>query len=156
MCGCEPGATASARLPCQPCSLLLAFQDVRSSYKFLTIAVGAAQASARKEYQKYKDNGLQRPGCNDTGGARRQTVAKPRTSGDRNDEQGSANVKRRDFLMLGAAATATGAFRGPAAFAQAKMVRKATDVHPTGYPTVEAVEHMGKKLDAATQGRISI
>ena len=65
-------------------------------------------------------------------------------------------MKRRDFLMLGAAATATGAFGGKAAFAQAKMVLKATDVHPIGYPTVEAVERMGKKLEAATQGRISI
>ena len=42
------------------------------------------------------------------------------------------------------------------AFAQAKMVLKATDVHPLGYPTVEAVERMGKKLEAATNGRISI
>ena len=31
---------------------------------------------------------------------------------------------------------------------------KAADVHPPGYPTVVAVENMGKKLDAATQGRI--
>ncbi|HRD97539.1 MAG TPA: TRAP transporter substrate-binding protein [Rubrivivax sp.] len=31
---------------------------------------------------------------------------------------------------------------------------KAADVHPAGYPTVAAVESMGKKLDAATQGRI--
>jgi tripartite ATP-independent transporter DctP family solute receptor len=31
---------------------------------------------------------------------------------------------------------------------------KAADVHPAGYPTVVAVENMGKKLDAATQGRI--
>lgn len=31
---------------------------------------------------------------------------------------------------------------------------KAADVHPAGYPTVVAVESMGKKLDAATQGRI--
>jgi tripartite ATP-independent transporter DctP family solute receptor len=35
-------------------------------------------------------------------------------------------------------------------------VLKATDVHPTGYPTVAAVEAMGKKLEAATNGRISI
>ena len=33
---------------------------------------------------------------------------------------------------------------------------KATDVHPLGYPTVEAVVRMGKKLEAATNGRISI
>jgi tripartite ATP-independent transporter DctP family solute receptor len=71
------------------------------------------------------------------------------------DTTGRANVKRRDFLMLGAAATAAGAMGAPA-FAQAKMVLKATDVHPLGYPTVEAVERMGKKLEAATGGRISI
>jgi tripartite ATP-independent transporter DctP family solute receptor len=35
-------------------------------------------------------------------------------------------------------------------------VLKATDVHPLGYPTVEAVERMGKKLEAATGGRLSI
>jgi tripartite ATP-independent transporter DctP family solute receptor len=31
---------------------------------------------------------------------------------------------------------------------------KAADVHPAGYPTVVAVDNMGRKLDAATQGRI--
>jgi tripartite ATP-independent transporter DctP family solute receptor len=31
---------------------------------------------------------------------------------------------------------------------------KAADVHPQGYPTVAAVESMGKKLEAATNGRI--
>ncbi len=40
--------------------------------------------------------------------------------------------------------------------AQGKMVMKASDVHPTGYPTVEAIERMGKKLEAATGGRLSI
>ncbi|HMJ40875.1 MAG TPA: TRAP transporter substrate-binding protein [Pseudolabrys sp.] len=43
-----------------------------------------------------------------------------------------------------------------AAQAQQKMVLKATDVHPLGYPTVEAVERMGKKLSAATNGRITV
>jgi tripartite ATP-independent transporter DctP family solute receptor len=42
------------------------------------------------------------------------------------------------------------------AFAQTKMVLKASDVHPLGYPTVEAVVRMGKKLEAATNGRLSI
>jgi tripartite ATP-independent transporter DctP family solute receptor len=37
-----------------------------------------------------------------------------------------------------------------------KMVLKALDVHPEGYPTVQAVENMGKKLEAATGGRLSI
>src|SRR5215510_11296843 len=44
---------------------------------------------------------------------------------------------------------------GPA-LAQQKIVLKATDVHPLGYPTVEAVVQMGKKLEAATNGRLSI
>ena len=42
------------------------------------------------------------------------------------------------------------------AHAQPKVETKAADVHPTGYPTVEAIERMGKKLGAATNGRISI
>lgn len=40
--------------------------------------------------------------------------------------------------------------------AQAQTVLKAHDTHPAGYPTVAAVESMGKKLDAATNGRIKI
>jgi tripartite ATP-independent transporter DctP family solute receptor len=43
----------------------------------------------------------------------------------------------------------------PAA-AQTKMVMKASDVHPAGYPTVVAVENIGKKLEKATNGRLSI
>jgi tripartite ATP-independent transporter DctP family solute receptor len=38
--------------------------------------------------------------------------------------------------------------------AAAQMVMKAADVHPPGYPNVVAIENMGKKLDAATNGRI--
>ncbi|MDQ6680281.1 MAG: TRAP transporter substrate-binding protein [Pseudomonadota bacterium] len=34
------------------------------------------------------------------------------------------------------------------------MVMKAADVHPPGYPNVVAIENMGKKLEAATNGRI--
>ena len=54
--------------------------------------------------------------------------------------------------LLGVAAMG---FAAPA-MAQQKMVLKATDVHPLGYPTVEAVVRMGKKLEAATNGRLSI
>ncbi|MFN3296813.1 TRAP transporter substrate-binding protein [Caldimonas sp.] len=36
------------------------------------------------------------------------------------------------------------------------LTLKAADVHPAGYPTVEAVESMGKKLAAATNGRIKV
>jgi len=35
-------------------------------------------------------------------------------------------------------------------------VWKAADVHPLGYPTVEAVVRMGKKVETATSGRISL
>jgi tripartite ATP-independent transporter DctP family solute receptor len=48
------------------------------------------------------------------------------------------------------------AFASSAALAQQKMVLKASDVHPAGYPTVVAVENLGKKLEAATNGRISV
>jgi tripartite ATP-independent transporter DctP family solute receptor len=34
------------------------------------------------------------------------------------------------------------------------VVMKAADVHPPGYPTVAAIEAMGKKIEAATSGRI--
>ncbi len=40
--------------------------------------------------------------------------------------------------------------------AQAQTVLKSHDTHPAGYPTVVAVENMGKKLEAATQGRIKV
>jgi tripartite ATP-independent transporter DctP family solute receptor len=36
------------------------------------------------------------------------------------------------------------------------IVLKSHDTHPAGYPTVAAIESMGKKLDAATSGRIKI
>ena len=37
--------------------------------------------------------------------------------------------------------------------ASAQTVLKAADVHPPGYPTVVATENMGKKLEAATNGK---
>jgi tripartite ATP-independent transporter DctP family solute receptor len=37
---------------------------------------------------------------------------------------------------------------------QAQTVMKAADVHPLGYPTVVAVENMGKRLETTTAGRI--
>ncbi len=51
------------------------------------------------------------------------------------------------LLWIFASGTATAA--GP-------MVLKDSDVHPLGYPTVVAVQDMGKKLEEATQGRLSI
>ena len=40
--------------------------------------------------------------------------------------------------------------------AQQKLVLKASDVHPAGYPTVAAVESLGRKLQQATGGRLSV
>jgi tripartite ATP-independent transporter DctP family solute receptor len=67
-------------------------------------------------------------------------------------------MDRRSLLRLGvcsALGTLPSDLIGPAA-AQGKLVLKATDVHPLGYPTVEAVLAMGKKLETATGGRIGI
>ena len=62
---------------------------------------------------------------------------------------------RRLVLALGAVGLVAGALAVPAQ-AQQKMVLKASDVHVLGYPTVEAIVRMGKKLEAATNGRLSI
>src|SRR4029077_19426426 len=45
---------------------------------------------------------------------------------------------------------------GRVAVAQQKLTLKASDVHPAGYPTVVAVENLGKKLEKATNGRLSV
>src|SRR5262249_53012306 len=45
---------------------------------------------------------------------------------------------------------------GSAAVAQQRLILKASDVHPAGYPTVVAVENLGKKLEKATNGRLSV
>jgi tripartite ATP-independent transporter DctP family solute receptor len=61
---------------------------------------------------------------------------------------------RRHFI--GAALAAAVLCAPLAAPAQQKMVLKASDVHPLGYPTVEAIVRMGAKLEKATNGRYSI
>ncbi len=63
-------------------------------------------------------------------------------------------MHRRHFIAAAAAAGALCA--SAAALAQQKQVLKATDVHPLGYPTVEAIVRMGAKLEKATSGRYSI
>src|ERR1700753_1380415 len=66
-------------------------------------------------------------------------------------------MKRRNFMKLGlgfGAGLATGA--SLPARAQAKTVFKASDVQPPGYPTVAATENLGKKLEAATDGRLTV
>ncbi|NDP38435.1 MAG: TRAP transporter substrate-binding protein [Rhodoferax sp.] len=60
---------------------------------------------------------------------------------------------RRTLLAAAVAAVALSA--AFSANAQ-NIVLKASDTHPAGYPTVVAVENMGKKLDAATNGRITV
>lgn len=57
--------------------------------------------------------------------------------------------------LIAAAALASFALALPMA-AQAQIVLKASDTHPAGYPTVVAVENMGKKLEAQTNGRIKM
>jgi tripartite ATP-independent transporter DctP family solute receptor len=68
-------------------------------------------------------------------------------------------MRRRDFMKasvgLGAANLAALARFSPAR-AQTKSVFKASDVQPAGYPTVVATENLGKKLAAATDGRLSV
>ena len=65
-------------------------------------------------------------------------------------------IKARIAFATAGALLAAAAFASDPALAQQKIVLKATDVHPLGYPTVEAVVQMGKKLEAATNGRLSI
>jgi tripartite ATP-independent transporter DctP family solute receptor len=61
---------------------------------------------------------------------------------------------RRYFI--GAALAAAVLSVPVASFAQQKMVIKASDVHPLGYPTVEAIVRMGAKLEKATNGRLTL
>ena len=67
-------------------------------------------------------------------------------------------MDRRKLVKLGLLSllVVLGAGYAPPAAAQTKIVLKATDVHPLGYPTVEAVVRMGTKLEKATNGRLSI
>src|SRR5690348_12319306 len=65
-------------------------------------------------------------------------------------------MNRRTLLRLGAGSALAALATDVPALAQQKLVLKATDVHPLGYPTVEAVVAMGKKLEAASGGRLSI
>jgi tripartite ATP-independent transporter DctP family solute receptor len=65
-------------------------------------------------------------------------------------------MDRQRALQLAMAALLLALVGIGARAADQKMVFKASDVHPEGYPTVQAVENMGKKLEAATGGRLSI
>ena len=58
--------------------------------------------------------------------------------------------------FIGAALALACIAPGVSVQAQQKSVWKASDVHPLGYPTVEAIQRMGRKMEAQTNGRISI
>ncbi|MGB8556561.1 MAG: TRAP transporter substrate-binding protein, partial [Pseudolabrys sp.] len=59
-------------------------------------------------------------------------------------------------LLAATIVAAATALASTPADAQQKLVLKASDVHPAGYPTVVAVEDLGKKLEKATNGRLSV
>ena len=68
-------------------------------------------------------------------------------------------MRRRDILRgtaFLAGALAIGRAAQSPAFAEAQTILKASDVHPSGYPTVVAVENLGKKLEHATNGRLGV
>jgi tripartite ATP-independent transporter DctP family solute receptor len=67
-------------------------------------------------------------------------------------EGGMLMMKVRNAIM--AAGILAAAFSPGSTLAQ--TVLKASDVHAAGYPTVVAVENLGKKLSAATNGRYSV
>jgi tripartite ATP-independent transporter DctP family solute receptor len=58
-------------------------------------------------------------------------------------------------IAIAAGVAAFAALPG-AVLAQTTMTIKAADVHPEGYPNVVAIEHMGQKLEKATNGRLKI
>ena len=58
---------------------------------------------------------------------------------------------RRHFIAAAAAAACVSALP-----VQAQQIIKATDVHPLGYPTVEALVRMGNKLEKATNGKYKL
>jgi tripartite ATP-independent transporter DctP family solute receptor len=61
-------------------------------------------------------------------------------------------LSRRHFI--GATVVAAACFSSLPV--QAQQIIKATDVHPLGYPTVEAIVRMGNKLEKATNGKYKI
>jgi tripartite ATP-independent transporter DctP family solute receptor len=65
-------------------------------------------------------------------------------------------MKRRTFAGLAAGALALACSIAVVPAQAQKQVWKASDVHPLGYPTVEAIVRMGAKLEKATGGRYSI
>ena len=65
-------------------------------------------------------------------------------------------ITRATFQRVALKGVAMAAFMVLAGTAGAQTVLKSTDIHPDGYPTVEAVKFMGKLIDERTKGRIKI
>ncbi len=61
------------------------------------------------------------------------------------------NIRRSLIAAAAVVVTLSGAIG-----ANAQTVLKAADVHPAGYPNVVAIENLGKKLEAATNGRYKL
>ncbi|HSK41743.1 MAG TPA: TRAP transporter substrate-binding protein [Arenibaculum sp.] len=58
--------------------------------------------------------------------------------------------------LTAAIGLATSALALTAAGASAQVVLRSADIHPDGYPTVEAVKYMGEILERESDGRLSI
>jgi tripartite ATP-independent transporter DctP family solute receptor len=81
-------------------------------------------------------------------------MSKPASDGP---AQEGTMIGKREAMRLAAAGILVGAGGlSRSAAAQQKVIFKASDVHPEGYPTVAAVEEMGKELDKATSGRLTV
>jgi tripartite ATP-independent transporter DctP family solute receptor len=67
-------------------------------------------------------------------------------------------MDRRMLFCVGAVMALAAGLGGVCAPARGeqRLVLKASDVHPPGYPTVVAVEHLGEKLAQSTAGRLRV
>src|SRR5205085_7342464 len=119
----------------------------RSGAFFLTArdAVRRAEAAATGLYLSIC--GARRPGplVRKTKMASRGIMPVNRSVATTGGCRGEGAMRRRDLLSLAGALAMSGTAGGRFASAQDKKVLKASDVHPEGYPTVQAVENMGKK-----------
>ena len=68
----------------------------------------------------------------------------------------TSHVNFRRTLIGGASAALAALAFSVALPAVAQTVLKAADVHPPGYPNVVAIESLGKKLEAATNGKFKL
>ncbi len=62
----------------------------------------------------------------------------------------------RRHLIAGAVAAVAAMTMAMPLSAFAQIVLKAADVHPEGYPNVVAIQNLGKKLEAATNGKFKL